>query len=74
MDSKKSISNSSRSQIKDPLEAKFEEDLQKAIALSMESAAMDEFKKNKPICSGSGLGKMLFCFFCFFFKSWILSS
>ena len=66
MDSKKSISNSSRSQIKDPLEAKFEEDLQKAIALSMESAAMDEFKKNKPICSGSGLGKMLFCFVFFF--------
>ena len=31
---------------KDPLEARFEEDLQKAIALSMESAAMEKFKKN----------------------------
>ena len=31
---------------KDPLEAKFEEDLQRALALSMESAAMEKFKKN----------------------------
>ena len=40
MDSKKSTG-------KDPLEAKYEEDIQKAIALSMESAALEEFRKNK---------------------------
>ena len=40
MDSKKSTG-------KDPIEAKFEEDIQKALALSMESAALEEFRKNK---------------------------
>ena len=40
MDSKKSAG-------KDPAEAKFEEDIQTALALSLESAALEEFRKNK---------------------------
>ena len=50
---------------KDPLEAKFEEDLQRALALSMESAAMEKFKKNtKPqnnMNSSSGMNNLYGC-------------
>ena len=32
---------------KDPIEAKFDEDLQKALALSMESHALEEMRKSR---------------------------
>ena len=52
---------------KDPLEARFEEDLQKAIALSMESAAMEKFKKNtKPQNINSSGKKFYGCVTCIF--------
>ena len=58
-------SSKQKSASKDPLEAKFEEDLQRALALSMESAAMEKFKKNtKPqnnMNSSSGKNNLYGC-------------